>query len=379
MKKLLIVLLALAVLGVFAFAQDAAAPALKITGSIDSGVTGIYGDSADSLKNYDLFNSGDATRALTDLSYVSGNFTLASEINSSVFINRLTNTQDISAMGTPGKSLNPLAEIEVASVKGTFFDNMLGVEFGASNNGDFGVSGENGANYFGNGGYNNNGVTGAVITVTPMAGLEFGYALPLTSAGNSPYDALAYSRFGFAYSMPKMVTIKAGYALTRPFSAAQLDVSASVAAVDNLGLVLEGYFQNLGNVDKSGIDLFDVNVNYTMGAIQPGIVAEVKTFANSDIKMQWQVRPSVNYTIGQTTLTGVVKVVGVPDVTKTDGTNATYYSFRAYVSQAFTSAISGKVGVLYGNDGNALTGLNGYGGATGDNDYGFSASLSVAY
>ena len=33
MKKLLIVLLALAVLGVFAFAQDAAAPALKITGS----------------------------------------------------------------------------------------------------------------------------------------------------------------------------------------------------------------------------------------------------------------------------------------------------------------------------------------------------------
>jgi hypothetical protein len=417
MKKLLVVLLALTVVGVFAFADDAAAPApaapvttatpaLKITGSVDSGVELAKGSTTDLLRGYDLWNSGDQTRATVNLSYTSGDFvyTVEAVTNSGSFsainynLAATTTTPAVStttgfsyAQGTSGNAMMPVL-LDVASAKGSFFGGLLTAEVGMSNNGDFGCSGDNGANYFGQGGYNENGVNGLVLTLTPVTGLEFGYGLPVVNVSSGNVSTIennaAYSRYAVAYTMPKMFKLVAAYDGSYIANSAALDASLSVSAVDNLSLVLEAYLVDIGapNTNASAYDLWDVGASYTIGAIQPGVQFDYYTYTLSSATSQWEVRPYVNYTMDKTTISAAFKLISTPDTVKGSPTTAlttsasTYYNVDLTVKQAFTPAIWGELGVSYATDGgNGFDGMNGNGANFNDPAFIVAASMNVSF
>jgi len=390
MKKLLVVLLALTVLGVFAFADDAAAaptpvttaaPALKVTGWVDAGIESVGGN-ADYLRNYDLYNSGDAlTRGLVNFSYTSGDFVYTLEAV----------TSETNPTGATGGSMPPVA-IDVASAKANFFGGILGVEFGTSNNSDFGVQGDNGANYFGQSGYNENGINGGiVVTLKPVPGLAIGYGLPVINGYGTIENGFDDSRFGLAFSVPKMFAITAGYVLvpavtavpgssgtlgsynatTGVFTAgtsgsapvlgeaaaSSLDASFSLSAIDNLGLVLEAYLVNIGRSDKTNATLLDVGVNYTIGAIQPGVQFDYWLYQLSSATTEWYVKPYVNYTMDKTVFGAWFKVSSSPDgvpFTASTLSADTCYDVCLSVKQNFTPTIYGAIIADYGNGNGAI-------------------------
>jgi len=393
MKKLLIVLLALTVVGVFAFADDAAAPApaaptVVITGSVDAGIEAVGWSSNSILRNYDLYNSGDSqTRGIVNFSVTQGDFVYTLQAV----------TSDSAPASATGGAMLPVS-IAVASAKGNFFGGLLGVEFGASNNGDFGVQGDNGANYFGQGGYNENGINGgAVLTLTPVSGVEIGYGLPVISTTGTVQNGLDNSRFGLSVAVPKLVTVKAGYILNSVNSTSNLDASVSLAAIDNLGLVFEVYSQDLGGNDSdvTHATLLDVGASYTLGALTPGVQADYWLYTLSSATPSWYVKPYVNYTLDKTVLGAWFKVESAtsaggyaPGATTlsygpwvpSTASASTYWDVAASVKQNFTPTVWGALIADYGNDGGSYgTGGNGTGAAWGTNAFSISASMSVGF
>ena len=180
MKKLLVVLLALTVVGIFAFADDAAAPApaapaVKITGLLTTGYDYIKPSSGDTTAQlYDYWDNGVQARNNIDVSVTSGNFVYTTELG--------TSSADPVAASA---STNGYPYFNVASIKGSFFDSKLSAEVGLLNTGDFTTLGDVGANYWGNSGENTgSGFAGLALTATPIDGLVLGLGLPADTTGS---------------------------------------------------------------------------------------------------------------------------------------------------------------------------------------------------
>jgi len=336
MKKLLIVLLALTVLGVFAFAQDEAAPAVQIKDTFGAG--GLYltsnatGANPDVLSAFDYWNQGVALWNTVDLSYASGDFTFFGEWGG-----------EMAAAYT-----SKIGDWRGLSMKGKFFGGMLAAEVGKTNNGDFTSLGDAAANNWGTG----SGFLGGIITASPIPGLTVGFGLPLTSAGRTLLNSVNGSQIGLAYSMDKMFVVKAEYLLNDPTAATKLakfNASFALNAVENLTFNAEAWMSNIGDTTTSAnsFNKFDVTAAYTMGALTPGVVAYATMWSASGSGVDWNVKPYVNYTIDKTTLTGNFKYSNKVAAGSTVAVNT--YTIQALAKQAFDAHATAWVGIEYGD------------------------------
>jgi hypothetical protein len=322
MKKLLVVLLALTVLGIFAFADDAAAPALQITDSFSTGVLFTSPSTGDnSLSLYDYWDNGKALYNDVDLTYAAGDWKWFGELDTAT-------------------GAGPVWD--ALSVKGSFFDKMLAAELGWTANGDFTSLGDQGAN--------NWWIKGAILTVAPISGLTIGYGIPLTTGatGATATDATKGSMLGLAYSMDKMFAVKAEYLMGVATNTSKFNASFALKAVDNLTFTAEAFMTALGATDATNKSMFDETVAYTMGALQPGVVAYEYIYAMSGSGLAYNVKPYVNYTIDKTTLTANFKYFS--DTTPGSTTATTHYTIQALVKQAFDKATA-WAGLEYGDNG----------------------------
>jgi hypothetical protein len=358
MKKLLIVLLALTVMGVFAFAQDAA-PALQFSDSFSTGV--LYQNpstGSDSVKMFDYWDNGYALYNDLDLSYKIGNFTWFAEFD----------TTNANLAGQP--------TFDALSLKGKFFNDMLAVEVGRTSNGNFTTLGDSGTN--------NWWIKGAIVTLAPIPGLTLGFGMPGIDTAVTSTNALQGSQIGLAYTMDKVFTVKAEYDAMGVSNGATFWGSFSLAAIENLKVTAEVKMAKIGNTaadtaavaaagpytltaatgvitpataavaaTTGGVTTANETVGYTMGALNPGAVVYETLYAASGSGTGLKFKPFVNYTIDKTTLSAdfVYEIAAVSGVSATTNN----WTIQAAVKQAWEKA-TGWVGLEYGNVG--ATSLN---------------------
>jgi hypothetical protein len=290
MKKLLLVLLALTVLGVMAFADDVTwtygatiKTGAQITVPSDGAIGARVYDADDSVASRVRF---DAEAALGDFSAhirVGGDF--AGYID----------------FGSFGAGTGPAADtygtfLNAWWVTGKFFDKMLEVRAGNIDNSVTDTV---------NNGWGGSSVEGVQFVVAPISGLSIAYGLPLNADVNTFNANVAMSKVGFAYSMPNLATVKFTYVNGRGDKTSSVYGGVRILAVPNLTADLEFQAANLGNkaVALANIELFE-NAQYAMGAFAPGIVVDEVLYNDSANKMQLYVKPYVDYTVSDTLMVG---------------------------------------------------------------------------
>jgi len=151
----------------------------------------------------------------------------------------------------------------------------------------------------------NSGFTPAfTVYAKPIDGLTVGYQLPLVAPSTTfgavaptIADALYGSKFGVRYSMKDMFGVTGGYLLGKTTSNAYFGLS--VSAIPSLGLWFEGLMVNLG--DTTGLaetDLY-VEANYpVMEGLKVGLAAEYNLVdSKSGLDNAWVAEPYVIYTV----------------------------------------------------------------------------------
>jgi len=246
MKKLLVVLLALTVVGVFAFADDAAAPAAPKA----IGTYGSWNDGSVSLIGYDL---------TTSKSYTSWNNTwdgaataagAGSGIDQEWGFGYAGNNFGYSAtIEFGGNALNnPLSWFK------TYYNltKWLEIDIGAPRDGQYRTAGTLISGIAGN--FFMNKKFGVAATITPIDGLSatlfdhipYGNSTGWGSVGQSDTDFSHNLAFAAQYSIPNVVTVNAMYqgANVAGSTAAYESVSASITPTKDLTVVLAGSLPN---------------------------------------------------------------------------------------------------------------------------------------
>jgi len=272
MKKLLIVLLALTVLGVFAFAQDAA-PTLVWGGSVNSGFAEVSNSAASTnVGQYYDYNSesGGRIRLQGAINAADGN---------SGFQFRVQND----GLGATAPVLNQ------AWAYGKFLDGMVKVEAGKLNNyafstGDWACFGDH------------DGGLGALLSVTPMEGVAIGAYLPMPTGGTG-YTS---GTLQFAYTMKDVFTLVGGYTLS-PLTTNTGDIYAGVVlkAIPNLAFDAELQLTKLADSAPvlSGTTTIVEHAAYTMGAMTASIYAAQWMYAAASSNLYYNFEPQVAYKV----------------------------------------------------------------------------------
>jgi hypothetical protein len=275
MKKTFFVLLAIALVGMAAFADDAApaapaasaAPTAKFNLNIMTGAylngdhgTIIAGDSdnlSDSLSRIDFkgdISSGD----------VGAKFTIRQQSISS----------DMSS--NPFKARRAFAYYN-------FLDGKAQFQVGRVGNGDFATS------WYGSTPFDN-GDLGALITVSPISNLSLGYLYCYSSDTASKIDDQFKhdSVFAANYAVPDLLTAMVGF---RDFWSSNIAIVAdvNVTAIKDLALSAELEYNDGCNAGNGSLDYEEVGTShiiehaaYTVGKITPSIVAYEVLIADKD-------------------------------------------------------------------------------------------------
>lgn len=280
MKKAIVLLLALAVLGSAAFAQE-----LKFSGYLDTGVA-IFDTGANNPK---VGLWGDDSGTTTRLNF-QGAYT--NENVGATFRLRMQNIDN----GTPYTTTNPGDHSNVfvnrAFVWANLFDNMAKIQVGKL--GDYTWAS------FGNDFGNFDTQTGLQFQVMPVAGLNFGFFLPADGVAGDRVvleKALKDVAFGASYALDGFGAFRAGYDMSAAEKSDMLYVSVKMTAVENLVVVADAKFSNLGDKDKGSTYLYQ-GIDYTMDALNVGIDLEQTLAADSDIKPELAFGPYVEYDMG---------------------------------------------------------------------------------
>ena len=271
MKKLLIVLLALTVMGMFAVAQDAA-PVLTWSGSVNSGFAEVSNSAASTnLGQYYDYNSETA-----------GRLRLQGAINAadgnSGFQFRVQNS---------GSGLTATAPVlNQAWAYGKFLNGMVKVEAGLLNNyafsvGDWACFGSH------------DGSLGALVSVTPMEGLSLGAYLPMPTGGTG-YTS---GTIQFAYAMKDVVKLFGGYTLSPlATNSGDIYVGLDLKAVPNLAFDVEFQLAKLAD-STNGITTIVEHAAYTMGALTVSAYAGEWMFASASSNLYYNFEPQVAYKV----------------------------------------------------------------------------------
>jgi len=287
MKKLLLVLLALTVLGVMAFADDVT---WTYGATIKTGAQITVGDSTSTpdilAKVYDN-DDGVPSRVRFDAEAALGDFSAHIRVGGDGAGLTVDKTYTFNAMF-----------LNAWWATGKFFDKMLEVRAGNIDNSVTDTV---------NNGWGGSSVEGVQLVVVPISGLSIAYGLPF-GAGEKFASDYSASKIGFAYSMPNLATVK--FTWMNAGGDKQSDVAGGVRilAVPYLTADLEVQATNLGfkaavPVNTDNIELFE-NAQYAMGAFAPGIVLDEVLYNDSSFKMQLYVKPYVDYTVSDSLMVG---------------------------------------------------------------------------
>jgi hypothetical protein len=267
MKKAFFVLLAIALVGVAAFADDAAAPAAApaaptTTAKFNVGVfTGAYyNGNSNTVTAGDSDSYGDAWSRVN----FTGDFSQG----------------DIGAKFTirEDQYITTASTLKLRRAFGYYnlLDGKVQIQAGRVGNGDFGTSWYGAAPF-------DNGQTGALVMVKPIEGLELGYLFNYdTSSSSSPaspmkFDDLIYrnSVFGVMYTFPNIATVQLAFAkfYTNPNNTWYAVGDINVTAIKDLTLSAE-FEKNDGifDYDEMGTTHVIEHAAYTVGKITPSIV-----------------------------------------------------------------------------------------------------------
>lgn len=250
MKKLLVLLLALATVGGFAFAQD---PALTFSGYLYTGVE--YSDAG--LKLYNA-NTGNTTRVRLNAAYTNGDFGVNFRYQSSDF-----------TAPTVGQAL----------VWGKFFDGLLTVKAGKLNDYSWATS------YYAWGNFD--GQTGLQFNLKPVDGLQVGAFLPLAATDVTLENTFKNLAIGAAYSMADVGSFKLGLDLGT--AANMLYFGTNITAVENLDAYVE-----LKIADLSAVEPFVME--YVTYAIGETLLVGVYADQTIGTPFAWSVAPEVAFT-----------------------------------------------------------------------------------
>lgn len=265
MKKFVLVLLAVALVGAMAFAQDAAKPTVTFTGKVETGVQ-INPDKMTAVLHDD--DSGTNSRIDLDVKATLGNFELGYYLRS-----------------------DSLAAVSVPNFWAgyTFLDGKVILRGGKTDAGTTGTVNKGWGD-----GINTNG--GIQLIVAPIAGLQIGGSVGNLSATSAAVaDTLEKPAVGLAYAIPNIGDLRINYeSFLKLFTA-----GFNYTGMANLTAQVEGY----AIMDKTNnMEAFE-NVAYAMGAFKP-ILGLYEGTAKSTA-LAFKINPEVDYTVSPVVLVGV--------------------------------------------------------------------------
>ena len=243
MKKAIALLLALALVGGAVFAQE-----LKFSGYLDTGVA-VFDD-----------GTNDPTIGLWgDDSGTTSRFNLqAAYTNENVGATARLRMQNDLADGSAGNLF-----VNRAFAWATMLDGKVKTVVGKL--GDYTWSS------FGNDIGNFDTKTGLQVQVMPMAGLNVGFFLHAAGVATQLVeDAFGDLAIGASYTMEGLGSFRAGYNMSPVADSAMAYFSASISAVENLGIIVDAQMSDMGN-DVTGSTYLFEEIDYTMDALNVGI------------------------------------------------------------------------------------------------------------
>lgn len=277
MKKAIVLLLALAVLGSAAFAQE-----LKFSGYLDTGVA--YFDDGTNDPTIGLWgdDSGTTTRLNFQGAYTNQNV-------GATFRLRMQNVDTGSPAATPAHSA---VFVNRAWVWATMFDGMAKLQVGKL--GDYTWSS------FGNDFGNFDTATGLQLQIMPVAGLNFGFFLP--ADGTVAQRALAEDAFGdialgASYALDGIGAFRAGFDLSPIDDSNMAYFSAKITAVEGFEFLFDAQLKDIGN-DVTGYTYLYQGIDYTKDALNVGIDLEQTIYADDAQEILLAFAPYISYDLG---------------------------------------------------------------------------------
>jgi len=267
MKKLLAVLLTLTVVGVFAFADDAAKPTVTYTGKVETGFQ--INPNAKTIKLHDD-DSGTASRIDLDVKATLGNFEVGYYIR-----------DDLADANNAFSASNFWAGY-------TFFDGLAIVRAGKTDAGTTGTVNKGWGD-----GINSDG--GVQVIIAPIAGLQIGGAFGhLTAASQDLKDTFGKPAVGLAYTLAGLGDLRVNYTSFDRL----LTAGFNYTGVPGLTAQLEGY--GIGN-KISPMEFFE-KIGYTVGSATPYVQAYEGTA--KDLDLAFLVNPGVDYAVNSVVTVG---------------------------------------------------------------------------
>jgi len=290
MKKLFVLLLALTVVGVFAFAQDAA-PVLKLSGYLNTGLSYSKTGSADDQVVQNGDDSATNGRFQINGAYANGDY----GVNF-----RLRTQGDFTA--------NP--DVFTRRVYG--WTKLAGgmVKVQAGRLGDYTWVAANAAywNCFGN----IDGPTGVQVQVMPMDGLNAGIFLPVKTTAATMSDTFKGMEIGAIYTAKDVFQVVGGYLGSAVSKASSIYFGGSALMVPNLTADVEGELVKYADSTNGSTFVFEA-LYYQMDAIKVGVQMSQQLFNSSSIKSQIYLGPEASYALNDSTTLGVTSNIALKD------------------------------------------------------------------
>jgi len=271
MKKLLVVLLALTVIGVVVFAQAAATPTVTFNGRVEAGFQ-INPDTKTVIMHDD--DSGKASRVRLNVKAVLGDFELGYYM-----------TDDYADTGNSFAASSYWAGYK-------FLDGKFIVRAGATDASTTKTVNKG----WGNG---INAVRGVQVVVVPMSGLSVGAAFGnITAAATDAKNTLYKPAVGLAYAIPSIGDLRVNYQSYDKLFTAGFNYSGMaglVAQVEmyNIGYKAGTFTAGIGDIVKPS-EFFEKGA-YTMGSL----TASVQAYEGigKDLDLAFKVTPGVDYAV----------------------------------------------------------------------------------
>jgi hypothetical protein len=234
MKKLLIVLLALTVLGIFAFAQDAAAPAVTLGATVKTGFQ--FGAVGSGDTTGQLYESDDPTSTRADISAT------------------ISGTAGGAAITFRGENATAAGQtVTVPTVYGWWKPvTMLNIKAGI----DHGIIWETPIEGW------DNGDTGLQVVLSPIDGLTFGADYYLTEAATKV--GKDYFGISASYAAKDLVTVGFNADFAKKYF-----FGANVTAVKDLTAMVDVGYDDTGVLSPDAITSIEEQVGYVFGALSP--------------------------------------------------------------------------------------------------------------
>jgi hypothetical protein len=264
MKKYLAVLALAAACVASGFAEDAApSVAAKFNLTLLTGATYNAGDNSIVTGDSDTWGHDTTVSRLDfkgDFSYqdIGAKFTLREQAigvkSYALAAATATDEASVSSVGYPF--------LRRAFAYANLLDKKVHLELGLPGYGAFATS------YNGYAAMDNN-VSGCVLAVKPVEGLEVGYMLPVSPTSTDMYDQFLASTFALSYSIPDILTAQAW---VRQFDDIAVVGDLSLTAVKDLTLSAELAYNDA--VDYSADSLwFTEQASYAFGKFTPTLVS----------------------------------------------------------------------------------------------------------